>query len=90
MKLIPGIRIAAAALLLATGLSLLLSPPLPAQESPAAGAGSDRAVVLEVDGPIGPATSDFIIRGIEDAEESGAALVILRLNTPGGLDSSMR
>jgi len=81
---------AAAALVLASGLSLLLSPPLTAQETPAAGDGSDRAVVLEVDGPIGPATSDFIIRGIEDAEESGARLVILRLNTPGGLDSSMR
>ncbi len=49
-----------------------------------------RAVVLEVDGPIGPATGDFIVRGIEGAEESGAVLVILRLNTPGGLSASMR
>jgi len=49
-----------------------------------------QALLLEVDGIIGPASSDFIIRGIEDAEASGAALVIIRVNTPGGLDSSMR
>lgn len=46
--------------------------------------------VLEVDGVIGPATSDFIIRGIEHAEESKARLVVIRLNTPGGLDTAMR
>jgi membrane-bound serine protease (ClpP class) len=49
-----------------------------------------QALLLEVDGIIGPASSDFIIRGIEDAEVSGASLVIIRVNTPGGLDSSMR
>ena len=49
-----------------------------------------RAVVLEVEGVIGPASNDFIVRGIEQAEESGAAMVILRMNTPGGLDTSMR
>lgn len=51
---------------------------------------SRRAVVLELEGVIGPASNDFIVRGIEQAEESGAALVILRMNTPGGLDTSMR
>ena len=49
-----------------------------------------RAIVLEVEGVIGPASNDFIVRGIEQAEESGADLVILRMNTPGGLDTSMR
>lgn len=85
-------RTLAAGLVAGTGLSLLLAGPLVAQEQDAAKAGNDsgRAVVLEVDGPIGPATSDFIVRGIENAEHSDAALVILRLNTPGGLDTSMR
>ena len=48
------------------------------------------AVLLEVRGPIGPAISDFIERGIERAAEDGAHAVILHLDTPGGLDTSMR
>lgn len=53
--------------------------------------GGDRqAVLLVLDGIVSPATADYVIRGIEDAEEDGAALVILRMDTPGGLDTSMR
>ncbi len=55
------------------------------------GAGSGgSAVLLDIKGPIGPATSDYVVRGLDKAEERGAELVILRMDTPGGLDTSMR
>ncbi len=48
------------------------------------------ALVLEVEGAIGPATVDYIAQGLALATESNAPLVILRMDTPGGLDTSMR
>ena len=47
-------------------------------------------VVLTYAGPIGSVSAEYISRGIAEAEARGAAAVILQLDTPGGLDSSMR
>ncbi len=53
-------------------------------------ASKGEAFLLDIDGAIGPATQDFIQRGIEKAERGNASVIILRLDTPGGLSSSMR
>ena len=55
------------------------SPPLAAD-----------VLVIPVSGPIGPALSDFVARGLVQAHEEGRRAVIILLDTPGGLDSSMR
>ena len=51
---------------------------------------SNSAILLYIKGSIGPATSDYVKRGLEKAEEQKAKMVILQIDTPGGLDYSMR
>jgi membrane-bound serine protease (ClpP class) len=45
---------------------------------------------IKVDAPIHPVTSEYVVRALQTADRDRADLVILTLNTPGGLDTSMR
>jgi membrane-bound serine protease (ClpP class) len=74
-------RLGAAAALLVAGWILLATASAP---------GAPSGVLLPVNGPIGPATSDFFVRKLREAGESGAALVVVTIDTPGGLDTAMR
>ncbi|MBV9726618.1 MAG: nodulation protein NfeD [Gammaproteobacteria bacterium] len=60
------------------------APPAPAAAIPAT------AAVLEINGAIGPATSHYFVHALEAAQKRGARLVVLEMDTPGGLDSAMR
>ena len=66
----------------AAAFFIVLAPPAQA---------AGRAVVLDIDGAIGPAIADYVEREMAAAAASGdAKLIVLRMNTPGGLDTSMR
>ncbi len=48
------------------------------------------ALIIDLEGPINPGTATYVTRGLEEARKMGAVLAVIRLDTPGGLASSMR
>src|SRR5262249_62240481 len=73
-------RLARALFAAVIGLPLLASEVAAAQ----------RAVVLEIDGVIGPAVAGYVVRELRGISRADTRLVVLRMNTPGGVHTSLR
>ncbi len=69
--------------LLAAGVLILAGLVLAQQET-------DQVAVMRIKGAIGPATTDYLVRGMADAEAAGDQAVVILIDTPGGLDAATR
>ena len=73
------------------GLGAALENPQPTPPADVASETAGQlAIVLDVVGPIGPATADFLTGSLDKAAARNAEVVIIRMDTPGGLDASTR
>jgi len=77
---------------LAAGAALLLAALMGgtpvAQETPPPP--SHQALIIDIDGAIGPAIGDYVSEQLAEIDPATTGLVILRMDTPGGLDTAMR
>ena len=75
----------------AVGSFLVSSRSVIAQSSPtSSSAAASKIVELHIDGEIEPILAEYMVRGIGQANDQHANLILITMNTPGGLDTSMR
>jgi membrane-bound serine protease (ClpP class) len=84
-RLIPKpIRLAVYCSIMVLGVILLSINPVYAQPAPGS------VHILEINGVINPPVENYIRRTVQDAQQQDASLIIIKMDTPGGLDTSMR
>lgn len=82
--------------LLALGAALLALGASPARDTargvapPAPGSVAGRVIAVRLEGPVSPVMDDVLRSALDRAERGGAVAVLIEVNTPGGLESSMR
>ena len=81
-RVLTGPCVALATLALTSNYALADPPPAPSA--------APSATVLELNGAIGPATARYVLHGLDAARAGGSRVVVLQIDTPGGLDSAMR
>ncbi len=77
-------------LLVLVVLSIVLSFAASAVNAQEPVSSTKSVTLLRIADAIGPANADYLVRGIEDAASRGSQLIVIQMDTPGGLDSSMR
>jgi membrane-bound serine protease (ClpP class) len=76
--------------LLSLGALVTISALVPTLAAPASSGGSGRVLVAEFENDVNPVTQDYLLDAIERGEEEGFEAVVIEMDTPGGLGSSMR
>ena len=71
-------------------IALLIAGPASSRSTEVLARADRFATLIELNGPIGPAMSRYVEQSLADARNQHSAVVILQMDTPGGLDTSMR
>jgi membrane-bound serine protease (ClpP class) len=79
----------------AAAVARKVAPPVPKPApfeswKPRQGSGNGRVLVTRLEGPVSPVTAGALVRAINRAEDQGYAALVVEIDTPGGLESSMR
>ena len=71
-------------------VGLLIGSPVSAENIQAPARANRLATLIELNGPIGPAMGSYVVRSLAEADHQHSVVAVRQIDTPGGLDASMR